>query len=523
MANAVILIKNGTPQEVSVGEIPGLKITFSGDNNKVVVGDGCSINNLNIIIDGKNNRVELGRRLSLHNTTIMLNGNGCDRRVMIKQRTYIGGAFLQVLGSGRSIEIGADCMLSTDTNIVTDFAVSIYEKGGSEKLFAGNVKIGNHVWIGRNAYIYPDTVIPDDNIVGVKSVVQGRFTEIKASIAGNPARVVKKGINFIKCPIDNFEVAKKYMEDNMKTAVVTGANGFVGTWLVKELVENDVQVYAVIKDEQENISMFDGLHNVKIVYCELDSIRSLPEKIGVKGIDAFYHLAWVGAGGALRADYTVQLNNAKYSCDAAYAAKQMECKKFLCAGTITENIVDSTLGMDNVSQNMMYGISKKTTHLMLNTYCKMIDMPLVWMQFSNIYGPGNFSGNLISYTMTELINGRRPAFSAGTQPYDFIYIKDLVQMAYLLGFMAVPERTYFLGSGSSRLLCEYLSQIPQILGDGCEVGIGERPEDGIKYEKEWFDTENLKRDTGFTAKYTFEDGIKETYKWIKEMKEQGKI
>lgn len=299
-----------------------------------------------------------------------------------------------------------------------------------------------------------------------------------------------------------------------KISVVTGANGFVGTWLVKELCKNGVEVYAVIKDENEDISEIKDIENVKIIYCELNDIKQLSEKIPQRNIDCFYHLAWVGSGGPLRADYSVQLNNALFCCDAAYAAKEMGCKKFLCAGTVTENIVDSTLENDKVSQNMMYGISKKTAHLMLNVYCQMIGLNLIWMQFSNIYGPNNLSGNLISYTMTELINGRRPSFSKGTQPYDFVYIKDLVKMVYLLGYKDVSKNNYFLGSGSSRRLCEYLSEIPTILGGNCEVGIGERPEDGIIYKKEWFDTSELCSETGFKSEYTFEQAIKETYEWV---------
>lgn len=302
-----------------------------------------------------------------------------------------------------------------------------------------------------------------------------------------------------------------------RKAVVTGANGFVGTWLVKELASHGVKVYAVIKDENEDISAIKDIDGIEIVYCSLDAIDGLADRISEKDFDCFYHLAWVGSGGLLRADYKVQLDNAKYSCEAAYAAKEIGCRRFLCAGTVTENIVDSTLDAEMVSQNMMYGISKKTTHLMLNVYCNMIGLPFIWMQFSNIYGPYNLSGNLISYTMNELVAGRRPSFSKGTQPYDFIYIKDLVRAAFMLGFGELREKVYFIGSGSSRKLCEYLNSIPQILGEGYEVGVGERPDDGVIYHKEWFDISKLNRDTGFKAEYSFEQGIRNTFEWIKNM------
>ncbi len=294
-------------------------------------------------------------------------------------------------------------------------------------------------------------------------------------------------------------------------AIVTGANGFVGKWLVKKLAVSCEKVYAVIKDENEDIACLDGLKNISVVYCDLCNINSLPEKIKDRDIECFYHLAWVGSAGILRSDYSVQLKNAEYSCDSAQAAKAIGCKKFLCAGTITENIADEILTLKNVSQNMMYGICKKTTHLLLEVLCKKIDLQLIWMQFSNIYGPGDSSGNLISYALGNIIKGERPVFSKGSQPYDFIYIEDLVSAAALLGENNVQSGNYFLGSGDCRLLCEHLKRIPAAIGSNCKLGIGERPEDGLTYCKEWFDISKLKEQTGFLPAYTFEDGIKITY------------
>ena len=304
----------------------------------------------------------------------------------------------------------------------------------------------------------------------------------------------------------------------MKKAIVTGANGFVGSWLVKELAARNVTVYAVVRDADADISRIGALSNVKIFYCNLENIRNLPESITDRDIECFYHLAWAGAWGGLRADHNVQLSNAGYCCDAAYAAKQIGCEKFLCAGTVSENIADGVSELDKVSQNMMYAICKQTARKLLSVYCRMIDIKLIWMQFSNIYGPGDRTNNLICYTLTEILNNRKPTFSKGSQPYDFIFIKDLVHAVYLLGSCNIPSDKYFLGSGNGRPLCEYLSEIPEILGNGCQVGLGERPEDGIVYNKEWFDISKLQKDTGFVSQYSFEEGIKETFQWLKENK-----
>lgn len=303
----------------------------------------------------------------------------------------------------------------------------------------------------------------------------------------------------------------------MKKAIVTGANGFVGTWLVKKLSSQNVQVTAIVKDKDENISDIKDLPGVKVVYCELSQIENLTTCIDERGFDCFYHLAWVGSAGPLRADYEIQFMNAKYSCDAARVAKELSCEKFLCAGTITERILDNVIDKTsiNVSQNMIYAVAKKSTRMMLSIFCRSIELPFIWMQFSNIYGPLNKSGNLISYALSELQRGNIPEFSQGSQPYDFVYISDIINAIYLLGEKKVNHNFYFLGSGSPRLLKDYLSQIPLAMGNGAEIALGKRPEDGITYDMEWFSIDALIKDTGYEAQYSFEEGLAETVKWIK--------
>ena len=141
----------------------------------------------------------------------------------------------------------------------------------------------------------------------------------------------------------------------MKKVIVTGANGFVGYWLIRELSKHDIKVTAIIKDTNENISMLSEFKDVNIVYCDLSQLEALPQSISDRDFDAFYHLAWVSAGGAGRADYTVQLNNVKYACDAVKVASQLGCKKILFAGTVTEKIAENMLNLSGKAVNNIYG------------------------------------------------------------------------------------------------------------------------------------------------------------------------
>ena len=301
----------------------------------------------------------------------------------------------------------------------------------------------------------------------------------------------------------------------MKKVVVTGANGFVGYWLIRELCKNDVKVTAIIKDTNENISMLFGFNGVDIVYCELAEIESLKDKITDRDYDAFYHLAWISAGGAGRADYAIQLQNVKYACDAVSVAKELGCKKILFAGTVTEKIAENILNLSGKAVNNIYGICKHMTHCLVDVECQRQGIDYVWMQFSNLYGPYSINGNIVGYTIKELLQGNEAKFGPANQIYDLLYIEDLVYAAYLLGANETKSHAYYLGSGQLRILSDFLKEIGEVCGKPDLIKIGARPDDGTRYEDSWFDITPLKEDTGYAPKVSFKDGLMATIDWMK--------
>lgn len=301
----------------------------------------------------------------------------------------------------------------------------------------------------------------------------------------------------------------------MKKAIVTGANGFVGYWLLCELQKNGVHVTAVIKDENENISMFSEFNDVDVVYCNLNELNTLVDKVAAKDYDVMYHLAWVAAGGAGRADYNIQLNNVKYACDAVHVAKDLGCSKILFAGTITEKIAENILNLSSKAVNNIYGICKHMSHCLVDVESQKVGIDYVWMQFSNLYGPYSINGNIVGYTIKELLQGNDASFGPAQQSYDLLYIENLVYAAYLLGEKQTKEHCYYLGSGDVRILVDYLKEIGVVCGMEEKIKIGARPDDGTRYDANWFDITPLREDTGYEPRVSFQDGLRETINWMK--------
>ncbi len=291
-------------------------------------------------------------------------------------------------------------------------------------------------------------------------------------------------------------------------AIVTGANGFLGSTLIEKLLKNGFEIYAIdISFKNRKIPLSEQIIEIE---CSIENIDEFKNLFPVNQIDLFYHLAWKGVNGLEKSNPNIQIKNIDLTLLCAKFAKEIGIKKFLCAGTIAERSIDSLNVLSRTSGGMMYASAKYATRIILETYCKNVGLEFVWMQFSNIFGPNNRTGNLVSYTLCELLNNREAKFGPANQPYDFVYVDDLIEAVYRLGINYTSKNIYYIGSGKPRLLKDYLIYIGTILSKENLIKIGEREDDGIKYSFEMFDIKDLIIDIGNYISKSFEESIKYT-------------
>lgn len=304
----------------------------------------------------------------------------------------------------------------------------------------------------------------------------------------------------------------------MRKVIVTGANGFVGSALLKVLSENGIKVYAVIKDEKERIDHIKDLPGIKIVYCDMDEIEDLPNRILERNIDTCIHLAWAGSFGDGRADYELQLKNVNYAMKTVDTIAQMGIKRFVGAGTLAEKDVLNYHPTDGATPNAVsiYGIAKISMHFMTKAECSKLGVEHIWCYLSNTYGVGNTTNNFVNMASRLMLKGKRAAFTAGEQTYDFMYITDTVKAIYAAADKGRSNVAYYLGSGKQRRLKEYITIIRDAIDPSINLYLGEIPFNGIALPPEAYDATKLINDTGYKPEVPFEEGIRWTVDWLKE-------
>lgn len=300
----------------------------------------------------------------------------------------------------------------------------------------------------------------------------------------------------------------------MKKALVTGANGFIGSLLIEKLLDNNIDVIAAdMAGHNQNIPS-----EVRFVEFDMMDFSILETNISDKDIDTIYHLAWAGSFGPERANYALQLNNVRCTCDAVATASRMGISRFIGAGTLAQMDCMAYIEKNGSTPNMVscYGSAKIAAQYMSKAQANASGIEHVWCYISNTYGVGNATMNFVNFASQKMLSGKHAAFTSGEQNYDFVYITDTIEGLYLCGERGKANSSYYIGSGKARKLKEYIKIIRDTINPKIHLYLGEIPFNGISLSLDSYSCKNISEDTGYFAQVNFEDGILKTIEWLKE-------
>lgn len=300
----------------------------------------------------------------------------------------------------------------------------------------------------------------------------------------------------------------------MKNVIVTGANGFIGRTLVKALVGKGYHVVGL------DVCFGDELINDERVTCvnvRNKDVASLTEVIPQQEYMCFFHLAWAGTSGPARADYEVQLNNVKLTCDYVKLSSAIGCKRMVYASSINEMETYEYLQSDDAEPvgGYIYGTGKLAAHLMGETVAKLNDVEFIPVIITNIYGVGEKSARMIYTSINKLLNKEHCSFTSGYQTYDFIYITDAINSIIAVSEKGKAFNRYYIGSGEPKPLREFLLEMRDVVAPDAELGLGDIPFKGADISYDQFDLKKVERDTGYINQVPFGIGIEMTAEYIR--------
>lgn len=299
--------------------------------------------------------------------------------------------------------------------------------------------------------------------------------------------------------------------------IITGATGFVGQNLVKELAAQNAEVTALVRDRDRIPQDWRLCRNIHCFECGMGEYLTASDTVlkDVRG-DIFIHLAWAGTSGMQRADYGLQLSNIRAACDAVWLAGKLDCTRFINAGSIMEYEAGQYLSADDAEPGggYIYSTAKLAADYMAKCVAGQINLSYINIIISNIYGAGETSERFLVSTVRKLLKNEPIPLTEGRQLYDFIYVTDAVKAVAAIANAGKASGSYYIGNSVPYPLREFLLRMKQTLASSSVLDFGSVPFKGPMLSYKEFDTARLERELGFVPEISFEKGIILLKEWL---------
>lgn len=303
----------------------------------------------------------------------------------------------------------------------------------------------------------------------------------------------------------------------MKKVIITGATGMIGHALIEYLLNRNIEVLAIIRENNNRKNNLPNHKLLKIAECNLENLSKL--NINENNYDVFFHFAWDGTFGISRNDTTLQMKNVQYTKDAVKLAKKTGCSTFIGAGSQAEfGRVEGIISEDTIpNPENEYGKAKLIASEESRKLANQYNIKHIWTRIFSVYGPYDRMETMIMNTIKTMIEeNESPKYTKGEQLWDYIYSTDVAKAMYLLAQKGKTNETYCIAYGEQHKLYEYIEEIRDNIKPNIKLRLGEISYSPNQVMNLCVSINKLKNDTGFIPEVNFEEGINKTVKWYKE-------
>jgi UDP-glucose 4-epimerase len=298
--------------------------------------------------------------------------------------------------------------------------------------------------------------------------------------------------------------------------LVTGASGFLGSWLVRQLLSRGHTVTVLMRSQQRSHRVTDWSDRVHVVYGSFENTTSLRANLMREPADVFFHLAWSGVTAGFR-DQTNQIStNVVGSLQFWELAKVCGCKHWIGLGSQAEyGLYNEVLREDLPARPVSaYGVAKLTCGMLTGKMSEMVGMKHTIVRLLSTYGPSDDPRNMIPSVILTLLAGKRPAMTKGEQIWDYVYVEDAARALCQIAETGASG-ILNLASGETFEIRDVAERIRNLVDPRLEIGLGDLPygQDQIMYLKG--DIGRLKSATGWQPEIPLQEGLHRTVEWFR--------
>lgn len=292
-------------------------------------------------------------------------------------------------------------------------------------------------------------------------------------------------------------------------ALVTGAAGFIGSHVVRALVERGADVHVLVRPT----SSLDRLQAVRDRF-RLE-MSDLSDPGGVSAVvrrvspDLTFHLAWYAEPGSYINAVPENLRSLEASSALLRSMIEAGSPRVVLAGTCLEFL--------HPSPRTIYAAAKRALHV-LAEQLNGNGISAICAHIFHLYGPLEDERRVIPQVIRALLQGKQISVTAGEQERDYLHVCDVAAAICTVADSSLSG-TIDICSGRPVTLREVFDAIGREVGRPDLIRLGGRPYDENETFSAVGDAQRLRR-IGWSPAYALDDGIKDTVAWWSEHERQ---
>ncbi|AIZ59379.1 sugar dehydratase [Bacillus pumilus] len=314
---------------------------------------------------------------------------------------------------------------------------------------------------------------------------------------------------------------------NGKNVFVTGCTGLLGSYLVKELIDQGANVTGLVRDQVPRSNLYQGsqFEKMNVVQGALEDMQTIERALGEYEIDTVFHLAAQAiVGVANRHPVSTFEANILGTWNVLEACRRQPLIKRVIVASSDKAYGDQEqLPYDEdmpLNGKHPYDVSKSCADLISHTYYNTYGLPVCITRCGNLYGGGDLNFNrIIPQTIQLVLEGKAPEIrSDGTFIRDYFYIEDAVK-AYLLLAEKMEEKglageAFNFSNEIQLTVLDLVDKILKAMGSELKPRILNQGTHEIKHQ--YLSAEKARKLLDWKPDYSIDEGLEKTIEWYRE-------
>jgi nucleoside-diphosphate-sugar epimerase len=302
-----------------------------------------------------------------------------------------------------------------------------------------------------------------------------------------------------------------------RSALVTGAAGFIGAQLTRRLLDVGFRVAALVRPTSDLWRMKPYMGSVDLVLGELGSRDSEWLGQAMVGTDFVFHLAARGVNPGEQDEEDLVRSNVLGTLQVLKQAHLAHVGRVVYCGSCLEYGPGIRHKEDGpIVPVSSYSVSKSAAWLFAQTFSKKTGLPVVGLRPFHVYGPLEDSARLIPYAVERALGDGDLHLTGGEQSRDFVFVADVVEafLAAAVGKVASGD-VFNVCSGEAVRIREVVAAVLRLTRSRASPKWGSLPYREGEIRELSGDPGRARRALAWRATTPLDEGLRRTIDWVR--------